>query len=571
MMRSLVPLVAASFLFQPLSAQAPAGAPGQIASQQSSARTSETGTARIRGRVTSASNGEALGKARVRLLDADNPQWSRAATTDAAGRYELTDLPAGRYRIVANRSGYLQGAYRRTRANQALPPPPLDVADGATIAQADISMTKLGVIVVRVTDEFGEPVAGTTVQPQQANWGRDGRRQFSASTTYRSNPTNDRGETRLYDLPPGEFILAATTPMFGAPNSAVLDTSEGFWQTFYPGTIDAAEAELVVLGAGEELSVQFAMAASHLSRISGRAVDSRGAPAAGAVIGTMVTSGRTTIRSTAGVVASDGSFTITGIPNGQHAFTFQLAAGDRVESAFVPISAAGDRDDLFVTLGVGVPVSGEVVFEGPRPPPPDERTPLRVGMMKANPQARVALAGGWAGGDDGHIDADGNFETKAALGERVFISIPRLAPGWMIKSVMLDGRNITDQTLDVTGNSRLTGIRMVVTDKPTSVTGRVTDTRGQSIGGYVAIILPAEEREPTVTARLLRTASPDGSGRFIVSGLSPGRYVATAVQFLEENRQFSPDFQRELRRTAREFTLGDGQTIALDLRLTEGL
>jgi hypothetical protein len=506
------------------------------------------------------------------VLDADNPRWSRAGTTDAAGRYEVSDLPAGRYRIVADRSGYLQGAHGRTRANQSLPPPAIDVAVGATVQQADISMTKLGVIAVRVTDEFGEPVAGVTVQPQQASWGRDGRRQFSTLTNYRSNPTNDRGETRLYDLPPGEFILAGTTAMFGAPSSVVVDTSEGFWQTFYPGTINQADAELVVLGGGEELSVQFAMVASRLSRLSGRAVDSRGAPAAGAIIGSMVTSGRTTVVSqAAAVVEPDGSFTITGVPNGQHYFTFVLRGHDPVESALLPISAAGDRDDLLVTLGVGITIRGQVVFEGPRPPPPDERNPLRVGMMKANPQARVALAGAWAGGDDGLIDADGNFETKAAIGERVFISIPRLAPAWTIKSVTLGGDDITDVLLEITGRSTMSGVRITVTNTLTSVSGRVTDTRRQPVGSYVVVILPAEEREPTVTARLIRTATPDGTGRFIVSGLRPGRYVATAVQFIEQNRQFSPEFQRELRQRAREFTLGDGQTVTLDLNLAEGL
>ena len=140
MSRSLV-FLAVWFLLLPSQhvAQVPAagGAPGQIAPQRSNIQKPQTGTATIRGRVL-ASSGAVLDKARVMVLNADNPQSSWTAPTDAAGRYEVAGLPFERYRIVADRSGYLQGAYGRTRANQALPPPAFDVADGATIAQADI-------------------------------------------------------------------------------------------------------------------------------------------------------------------------------------------------------------------------------------------------------------------------------------------------------------------------------------------------------------------------------------------------------------------------------------------------
>ena len=74
-----------------------------------------------------------------------------------------------------------------------------------------------------------------------------------------------------------------------------------------------------------------------------------------------------------------------------------------------------------------------------------------------------------------------------------------------------------------------------------------------------------------IAARLIRTARPDTRGRFEVRNLRPGRYVATAIEALEQGRQYSPEFQKELRRGAREFTLKEGETIAVDLRLTTGL
>ena len=60
-----------------------------------------------------------------------------------------------------------------------------------------------------------------------------------------------------------------------------------------------------------------------------------------------------------------------------------------------------------------------------------------------------------------------------------------------------------------------------------------------------------------------RTALPGGMLTSApVRGLRPGRYLATAIESLEQNRHYSPEFQKELRRGAREFTVREGETRA---------
>jgi hypothetical protein len=44
-----------------------------------------------------------------------------------------------------------------------------------------------------------------------------------------------------------------------------------------------------------------------------------------------------------------------------------------------------------------------------------------------------------------------------------------------------------------------------------------------------------------------------------------------AVEALEQGRQFAPEFQEQLRRGAREFSLKEGESATLDLTLTPGL
>ena len=84
---------------------------------------------------------------------------------------------------------------------------------------------------------------------------------------------------------------------------------------------------------------------------------------------------------------------------------------------------------------------------------------------------------------------------------------------------------------------------------------------------YVVVIQPADQVTPQVAGRLIKVARPDTNGAFDVSGLRPGRYLATAIEWMEQNRQYSPEFQNRLRRGAREFTVRERETMRLELRL----
>ena len=137
-----------------------------------------------------------------------------------------------------------------------------------------------------------------------------------------------------------------------------------------------------------------------------------------------------------------------------------------------------------------------------------------------------------------------------------------------MKSVMLNGRDITNTPLDVTGN--VDDVRITITDKLTTVAGRVTDGRGAGAMRYVVVVQPADEMEQALVGRYIRVVRPDTNGRFEVRGLRPGRYLVTAIEFMEQNRQFSPEFQKQLRRGAREFSLKEGESVALELRLSTG-
>jgi carboxypeptidase family protein len=140
--------------------------------------------------------------------------------------------------------------------------------------------------------------------------------------------------------------------------------------------------------------------------------------------------------------------------------------------------------------------------------------------------------------------------------------------GWVLKSVTLAGDDVTDRPIDFTGRESVSDLVITMTDRLTDISGVVTDARGQPVSDYVVVIQPAEQKDPVLAARYIRVVRPNNDGRFQIRGTRPGRYVATAIEALEQGRQFAPEFQQRLRQGAKEFTVREGESVAIDLRLT---
>jgi protocatechuate 3,4-dioxygenase beta subunit len=545
-------------------APAPGGQfPGQPPPRDTTGKP-QTGTARLRGRVLTSPGSMPLRRAQISIF-ATEGQIRRVTQTDGEGRYEFVELPAGRFSVSAAKAGYVSLQYGQRRPFE--PGTPVVVADGQAVSSIDFALPRGSVIEGRVTDEFGEPIAQAQVQAQRFQYGPDGQRRLS---TMQTSTSDDRGQFRVYGLMPGDYVINAAVRTLSvlttAPNPN--DVTEGFAPTFYPGTLNSNEAQPITLGVGEEKSVQFSLTAARMARVGGTVTTSEGRPAAGAQIIMLGRQGAISI-STIATVAPDGKFSSNGVAPGEYSLEVRLQArggGTSSEFASVPIDVGtADIDNLRVVTGRGARVTGRVVFEGTssRSGGP---TPPRVFPQPANPGPTISLAGDAAA--NGTLDDTGNFELGGVSG-RVYFTLG--IPAWVVKSVTLSGDDITDQPVDLTGRESVSDLVITMTDKLTDISGVVTDARGQQLTDYVVVIQAADEKDPAIASRWVRITRPNNDGRFQIRGARPGRYVAAAVESLEQGRQFAPEFQQRLRQGAKEFSVREGEAVTVDLRMTPDL
>jgi hypothetical protein len=169
-------------------------------------------------------------------------------------------------------------------------------------------------------------------------------------------------------------------------------------------------------------------------------------------------------------------------------------------------------------------------------------------------------------GGSGTIKPDWTFELTGLTGKRM-IRINGL-PGWTLKSVTVDGTDVTDTGLDVKPGDSVSGVEVLVTRETTELSGTVQNAKGTSITDYVAVIFAGESSRWGYQSRYVRVARPDQTGRFVISGLPPGSYLAVALDYAEPGQETDREFLEGLKQQATTIRLEDAEKKAVTLKLS---
>jgi hypothetical protein len=348
-----------------------------------------TGTASISGSVvTDDVDPRPIGQARVVVIGSETAQV-RVTATDATGRFSLVGLPADRYLVAASRPPYIATAAGSRRAGR--PGTPISVAQGQEVTGIVIRMRRGGALAGTITDESGEPAVGVNVRAVPFG-ALAGDTSLAALQLLGSGgtETDDRGVFRVFGLPPGDYMVAATPPRTGSDDvrrvtPAEVDAALGelrnapasapgggrgratgppaipppgtpaapavperqpamsYVPVYYPGTTLASDAARITLGAGEERTgIDMRLELVRTSRIEGvvRSPDGTlpanlqvtlfGADWLPMMLGSI---GQSMVRA-----GADGSFTIAGVAPGR--YTVMARVGAQASFAAVALGVA---------------------------------------------------------------------------------------------------------------------------------------------------------------------------------------------------------------------------------------
>jgi protocatechuate 3,4-dioxygenase beta subunit len=570
------------------------------------------GTAVLSGTiVTDDRDARPVRRAQVQLRSADNFLGALEVISDDTGSFTFAGVRAGRYQLSASKPGMVSVSLGARRPGG--PGSAVAISDGQQITGLTVRMSRGAVIAGTVRDSNGEPARGVRVHVMRYGRGwQTGERELQPANPGFGIETDDRGQYRVYGLPPGEYLVVVA--MTSGPARSGTDVHQttaadvqwamrqvqdvartgttfappaagpnvDYAPIFHPGTTVQADAGMIPLGAGEERSgVDIPLLLVPTSKIEGVVTAPDGPPPANLQVNLLAhqrISGLPFSGFGSAPAVTDGKFTVSGLLPGDYTITVRprAAPGGR-SGAAGPAASASDLfaievvtvsgTDVNVTLPLraGVTVSGRLAFDATTLVPPADLSKARVNLS-----AVVTGAGAVLGVSAATVDAAGAFTFRGVTPGRYRItaSVPGATPttGWQQRSAVVDGRDTLDAPFEVRA-SDVDGAVVTFTDRPAELSGVIQDPAGKPAPEYFVIVFARDRVFWTPQSRRIQAIRPGNDGRFIFRNLPPGEYAIAAMTDVEQGEWFDPGFLTRLLPASTPITIAEGEKKVQDIRI----
>ncbi len=526
-----------------------------------------------------------------------------SAVADANGRFTIDGLPPGQYTLDFGQRGFFETPGR----------PVVATVEAGKPSNVNVPMLAGSTITGRVKNAAGRMLANANVTAFLITY-INGKIVPEAQS---SQFTDDRGEYRMFWLPPGDYVVladpprypvtgAATAPVVGGPGVAVapqgtLSTPQ-FMRTFYPQALTTADAGIIAVKSGDQLTgLDITVQKGATYKISG---DVHAAPYTGPALPARGRGGNADanapqriqvylgleyrdptvidMRSTnlGGTVPSAGSLFITASGDGLRGtfevrdvlpgeyylvprVTQQTPAGTGIFNINRVAVDIRDKDvtGLSIELVPSVSVDGVLTIDGRAP----GNTTVRVAIgAVGNPSptyqgisARAVIPKG----DDGVFSianvpqARYRLEMGAGLPSDLYVADARVG-----------AVSVFDTGFEV-GHEPLAPLQVSLRSGAGTVEGVVRDASNRPIPNATVVVVPPDMRRENRV--LYKTAKSDASGKFTVRGVAPGSYKLFSFLGLAGGEFYNARFLEKYEFRGKSISVAQGATTTEALTVIE--
>lgn len=247
-------------------------------------------------------------------------------------------------------------------------------------------------------------------------------------------------------------------------------------------------------------------------------------------------------------------------------FSTSTQMGGRKFWGRASVTAARDVSDIVLAVTAAGSISGRLVAAADPSQPKPADDPRYVNL-------ETATGAPWLGSPRSVYNrtaSPGKFVIDGVLpGLYQFRSE---SSGWMLKSVIVDGREYAYKPFDTTNSQTFSGVVVTVTNAVQSLTGTMRDATGAIVTDGAVILFPVEADQWInygVSPPRIKWTHTSSAGTFRVSSLPAGDYFAIAVRDTKALAWQEPGFFARVQGQATRLTIGWGEKKTQNLQIVD--
>jgi hypothetical protein len=485
---------------------------------------------------------------RVGLISGENsPDGSMPfqTITDDTGRFRIS-ARAGNYELVAQRDGYFGQPVNGVVADSSSRH--LVLVPRQQMSNITMSLQPGGALSGRFVDQFGRPNTRLTVAALRVIYNQ-GRREYRQ---VRTADTNDRGEFRLYWMPPGEYIVS------GSPRTVFTTAIQPVAQrsavrTFFPGTTDISKAAPVTVQSGSDTTgMNFGMETAQGVTIAGRIINPYLKPPPGPAPGQatssfvappsvyLVARGNALNESQSqfgnGATAAEqreGLFRFSGVAPGVYdVYVVANDGGPTLTASFGGVASleVGSVDAaVSVTVVPPVELKGRVIINGAGPR-------VELTTVRLRPLDNVPGVAGATTPPPAMIAPTGEFVFPKIVMPITYGLDFDVPDGLFLADIRQGQQSIYKSAAIVLNGTAPEPVQIILARNPGTVRGRIEKTTPDPAVALVP--------EPSLRSNpmLYRVARPGDDGTFVLKNIPPGNYKLFAWDGVLSTAWMNADF-----------------------------